>query len=53
MINWKASIKKINSNKTKDLLVQNDLKKLITLDSTCFRRKTRFEEDCTKKYLVF
>ena len=37
--------RKINSNKTKNLLVENELKKLQTIDSIYFRGKCHFEED--------
>ena len=44
---------KINSNKTKHLLVENGLKKKIkTFDSSYFRGKNNFEEDGTQNYLV-
>ena len=41
------------SNKTKHLLVQNELKKLKTFDSICLRGKSHFEEDGPQNYLVF
>ena len=44
---------KINSNKTKHLLVENELKKLQTSDSIHFRVKSHFEEDDSQNYLVF
>ena len=44
---------KITSNKTKHLLVENELKKLQTVDSIYFRGKSHFEEDDTQNYLVF
>ena len=44
---------KINSNKTKNLLVENKLEKLKTFDSTYCRGKSHFEEDGTQNYLVF
>ena len=37
---------KINTNKTKLLLVENELKKLQTFDSIYFRGKNHFEKDC-------
>ena len=49
----KSLNKKINSNKTKHLLVENELEKLQTFDSSYFRGKTHFEEDGTQNYLVF
>ena len=45
--------KRITSNKTKHLLVENELKKLKTFDLSYFRRKSHFEEDSTQNYLVF
>ena len=45
--------KKITSNKTKHLLVENELKKLKTFDSSYFRGKNDFEEYSTQNYLVF
>ena len=41
------------ANKTKHLLVENELKKLKTFDSIYFRGKSHFEEDGTQNYLVF
>ena len=45
--------RKITANKTKNLLVQNELKKLKTFDSRYFIGKSRFEEDGTQNYLIF
>ena len=45
--------RKITPNKTKHLLVQNELNKLKTFDSSCFIGKSHFEEDGTQNYLVF
>ena len=45
--------RKITSNKTKNLLVENQLKKLETFDSICFHGKSHFEDDGTQNYLVF
>ena len=45
--------RKVTSNKTKHLLVENELKKLKTFDSIYFRSKTHFEEDGMQNYLVF
>ena len=45
--------KKITSNKTKHLIVENELKKLKTFDSSYFIGKSHFEEDGTQNYLVF
>ena len=45
--------RKITSNKTKHLLVENELKRLKIFDSIYFRGKSHFEEDGTQNYLVF
>ena len=45
--------RKTTSNKTKHLLVENQLKKLKTFDSIYFPGKSHFEDDGTQKYLVF
>ena len=45
--------RKITANKTKHLLVENELKKLKTFDSIYFRGKSHFEEDGMQSYLVF
>ena len=45
--------KGITSNKTKHLLVQNELKKLQKFDSNYFRGKSHFEEGGAQNYLVF
>ena len=45
--------RKITSNKSKHLLVENKLKKLKTFDSSYFIDKTHFEEDGTQNYLLF
>ena len=45
--------KRITSNKTKNLLVENELKKLQKFDSSYFRGKSRFDIDGTQNYLVF
>ena len=39
--------RKITSNKSKHLLVENELKKLKTFDSSYFRGKSHFEEEVT------
>ena len=44
---------KITANKTKNLLVENEFKKLKTFDSSYFRGKSHFEEDDNQNYLVF
>ena len=45
--------RKITQNKEKHLLVESDLKKLKTFDSSYFIGKRHFEEDGTQDYLVF
>ena len=45
--------RKITANKTKNLLVENEFKKLKTFDSSYFIGKSHFEEDGTQNYLVF
>ena len=45
--------RKFTANKTKHLLVENELKKLKTFDSSYFTGKTHFEEDVTQNVLVF
>ena len=40
--------RKITENKTKHLLVENELKKLKTFDSSYFIGKIHFEEDGTQ-----
>ena len=45
--------RKITSNKTKHLHVENELKKLKIFDSSYFIGKSHFEEDGTQNYLVF
>ena len=49
----KSLNQKVNSNKTKHLLVENELKKLETFDSIYFRGKSYFEEDGTQNDSVF
>ena len=44
---------KITWNRSKHLLVENELKKVKTFDSGYFIFKSHFEEDGTKNYLVF
>ena len=44
---------KINSNKTKHLLVENEFKKLETFDSSYFRGKSFIENDGAQNSLVF
>ena len=45
--------KKITTSKSKNVLVENDRKKLKTFCSSYFRGKSHFEEDGTENYLVF
>ena len=45
--------RKIKANKSKHLLVENELNKLKTFDSSYFIGKSHFEEDGTQNYLVF
>ena len=45
--------RKITQNKTKHLLVQNELNKSKTFDSSYFIGKSHFEEDDTQNHLVF
>ena len=45
--------RKITTNKTKHLLVENELNKLKTFDSGYFIGKSHFGEDGTQNYLVF
>ena len=44
---------KITTNKAKNLLVENELKKLKTFDLNYFIGKSSFEENGTQNYLVF
>ena len=44
---------KIAANKTKNESIENELKKLKTLDLSYFIGKSHFEEDGTQNYLVF
>ena len=45
--------RKIIANKSKHLLVENELNKFKTFDSSYFIGKSHFEEDVTQNYLVF
>ena len=45
--------KKVTENKSKHLLVENELKQLRTFDGIYFRGKSPFEEDGKQNYLVF
>ena len=44
---------KISANKSKNESIENELKKLKTLDLSYFIGKSHFEEDGTQNYLVF
>ena len=44
--------RKITENKQRSLLVENELNKLKTFDSSYFIGKNHFEEDGTENYLV-
>ena len=44
---------KITTNKTKNKLIENEFKKLKTLDLSYFIGKSHFEEDDTQNYLAF
>ena len=48
-----CQVLKITSNKTKHILVENELKKLKTFNLSYFIGKSHFEEDGTQNYLVF
>ena len=53
MQNYQVLInKKITKNKSKHLLVENELKKLKTFDSSYFIGKSHFDGDGTQNYLV-
>ena len=43
---------RVTSNKSKHLLVENELKKLKKFDAACYRGKNSFGEDGTQNYLV-
>ena len=45
--------RKITQNKSKHLLVENELNKLKTFDSSYYNGKSYFEEDGTPNYLIF
>ena len=44
---------KIAVNKTKNVSIENESKKLKTFDLSYFRSKSHFEKDGTQNYLVF
>ena len=45
--------RKITNNKSKHLLVENELNKLKTFDSSYFRCKNYFHEDGTQNHYIF
>ena len=45
--------RKIVSNKTKDISIENELKKLKTFDLSYFRGKNHFDEDGNQNYYIF
>ena len=45
--------RKIVSNKTKNIAIENELKKLKTFDLSYFRGKNGFDEDGTQNYYIF
>ena len=45
--------RKIDTNKTKHLVIENEFKKLEEFDSSYFRGKSHFEDDGTQNWLVF
>ena len=45
--------RKFFSNKTKHLVIENELKKIKTFDSIDFRSRSHFEDDGTENWLVF
>ena len=45
--------RKITKNKSKHLLVDNELNQLKTFDSSYFRGKNYFDEDGTQSYYIF
>ena len=53
MLNYQALTEKNSANKSKNLLVENELKRLKTFDLSYFIDKSHFEEDGTQNYLVF
>ena len=53
LLNSQELTEKITENKTKNLLVENELNKLKTFDSSYFIGKSHFKEDGTQNYLLF
>ena len=52
MLNCQVLTEKLSQNKSKNLLVENNLKKLKTFYSSYIIGKSHFEEDGTQSYLV-
>ena len=52
MLNCQVLTEKLSQNKSKNLLVENNLKKLKTFYSSYIIGKSHFEEDGTQNYLV-
>ena len=44
---------KIAPNKTKDISIENEFKKLKTFDLSCFRGENYFDEDVNQSYYIF
>ena len=53
MLNCQVLIEKLPQIKQSNCLLGNELSKLKTFDSICFRGKSHFEDDSTQNYLVF
>ena len=53
MLSCQVIRKKITSNRSKHLFVENELKKLKAFDSSYFIGKSHFKEDGTQNYLIF
>ena len=53
MMNKKNLNKKVTSNKKKYLLIENELRKLQTLDSSLFIGQSYFNYDGAQLYLIF
>ena len=51
--NWKIKKKKVTSNKTKNLVVENEFKKVQTFDSSLFTGQNYFNNDVAQLYLIF
>ena len=49
---FKRICDRVTSNKTKDLLLENEIKKLEKFDAAYFRGKHYFDNDGTLNYLV-